>query len=415
MAVSAGYRAYVCEQIALIKPVVARPMFGGVGLYVEGWFIGLLDDDTLYFKVDSESERDYLKAGMEPFRPFGEGTRPMRYYEVPAEVLEDPFELEVWLAKALEAARHPAAKTRPRVPRGKSRARGRRLGALLLATLTGAPLAAQGGTEVFLAPLTTTAGRLTVGMPVNVTSRPGYDNQPFFTPDGRALLFASARDGQTDVMRLDLASRAVTPVTRTPQNEYSPTVTPDGRGFTVIFDTTQYLARYDLDGTGRRLLFEQVRPVGYHAWLDDHRAILFVLGDTMTLQLADTRGGEAATLAWNIGRSLHRIPGRATGSFLQQMPDGARYLMEVDPAARTVRPLGRALDGSQDLAWTPEGAVLMARGNALYEWHPLRGGPWRLVARFDDPGLARLSRLAVSHDGAWLALVADEPAPEGRR
>src|SRR5690606_14498947 len=121
----------------------------------------------------------------------------------------------------------------------------------------------------------------------------------------------------------------------------------------------------------------------------------------------------AATLAWDIGRSLHRIPGRATGSFLQRMPDGAVYVMEVDPATRTVRPITRALDGSQDMVWMPEGAILMARGSAVYEWHAGRGAAWRLVARFEDPALAALTRLAVSPDGAWLALVAAEPNPEG--
>lgn len=410
MAVSAGYREYVCEQIGTIKPVVARAMFGGVGLYVEGWFVGLMDDDTLYFKVDRDSEKDYLKAGMEPFRPFGEGTKPMRYYEVPAEVLEDRFELEIWLGKAIEAARHPRAKTRPRAPKSVKRGRGRRLRFVFLGALGATPAAAQGGSDIFLVPLTGAEGRLTTGTPINVTARPGYDNQPYFTPDGRAILYSSMRDdGQTDIMRYELDGRRTSRVTHTPENEYSPTVTPDGRGFTVIRDTTQLLTRFALDGSEPRVVFERLRPVGYHAWLDEHTAMLFMLPAPFTLRLADTRTGESVALAWDIGRSLHQVPGRVAGSFPQRMPDGAVYLMELDPAARTVRPLVRALEGSQDHAWTAEGGILMARGNALYEWHPSRGAGWRLVTRFEDPRLARLSRLAVSPAGDWLALVAEEP------
>jgi len=409
MAVSPGYRAYVCGQIEAVKPVVARPMFGGVGLYVEGWFVGLLDDDTLYFKVDQESVKDYLKAGMEPFRPFGEGTRPMRYYEVPADVLENAFELEIWLGRALEAARDPRARTRP--ARGRSPGR-RRLGALLLAgSLTTATAAAQGGTEIFVAPLGGEAGRLTIGTPLNVTARAGYDNQPSFTPDGRAILFSSMRDGQNDIMRLDLATRQVIPVTRTRENEYSPTVTPDGAGFTVIRDTTQYLTRFRLDGSAPAVVFERIRPVGYHAWLDPTTVMLFVLGSPATLRLADTRTGEAAILAWDIGRSLHRIPGRNGGSFIQRMPDGASYIMELDPVTRSVRPLVRVVEGAQDYAWTPGGSILMAGGNVIYEWLPSAGTAWREVARFEGAGLARISRLAVSPAGDWLALVADETPP----
>lgn len=408
MAVSNGYRDYVCGQIGMIKPVVARPMFGGVGLYVEGWFIGVLDDDTLYFKVDRDSEKDYLKAGMEPFRPMGEGTRPMRYYEVPAEVLEEPFELAIWLGKAIEAARHPVAKTRPRASRG----RGRRAGLLLVATLGAVPLAAQTGTDIFLAPLSQADGRLRIGPPVHITRRPGYDNQPSFTPDGRALLFSSARDGQTEIMRYALDSGETRQLTRTPENEYSPTVTPDGQGFTVIRDTTQLLTRFSLQGTEPQVVFERIRPVGYHAWLDATTVMLFVLGTPVTLRLADTRTGEAVTLAWNIGRSLHRVPGRTTGSFLQTMPDTTAYIMELDPVTRSVRPLVRAVPGSQDFAWTPSGGILMARGNTVLHWHPSGGTAWQEVARFEEPALARLSRLAVSPDGRWLALVAEEvPTP----
>jgi TfoX/Sxy family transcriptional regulator of competence genes len=414
--VSPGYREYVSAQIGAVKPVVTRAMFGGVGLYVEGWFVGLIDDDVLYFRVDNDNLKDYLKAGMEPFRPFGEGTKPMRYYEVPAEVLESPFELAIWLDKSLEAARDPRARTRPKSPRGGGR---RRLpGLLLLASLGAGPAVAQAGTDIFLVPLTRTEDRLVLGTATNLTARPGYDNQPSFTPDNRSLLFSSAREGgRTDIFRIELGTRQVRQVTRTPENEYSPTVTPDGSGFTVIFDSTQFLARYDPDGTNRRNIFDRLGLIGYHAWLDAGTVVLFVLGSPATLQLADARTGQALTLAWDIGRSLHRIPGRTTGSYAQRMSDGLQYLMELDPATRTVRPLVRALEGSQDHAWTPWGSVLMARGNAIYEWRPAAGAAWRQVGRFDDPALARLSRLAVSPDGSWLAVVADEPrvAPDDGR
>ncbi|MDZ4673806.1 MAG: TfoX/Sxy family protein [Gemmatimonadota bacterium] len=413
MAVSAGYREYVCDRIAEVKPVVASTMFGGVGLYVEGWLVALIDDDTLYFKVDCDNVRDYIKAGMEPFQPFGEGSKPMHYFELPADVLENPFEMEIWLRKSLQAARDRRARTRLR-PASRNQGRRGRSPAILLAILAGisSPVAGQGGTDIFMAPLSRAGERLIVGTPTNATARPGYDNQPAFTPDGAAILFSSARPGgQTDILRYNLASRRTEPVTRTPENEYSPTVTPDGTGFTVIRDTSQFLTRFSLDGSSPRIVFERIRPVGYHAWLDANTAVLFVLGAPATLQMADTRTGDAVTLAWDIGRSLHKVPGKIAGSFAQRMPDGAVYIMELDPATRAMRPLVRALEGSQDYAWTPWGGILMARGNVLYEWHPSRSAGWQQVARFEDPALARISRLAVSPVGDWVALVADEPAP----
>lgn len=80
-------------------------MFGGVGFYADGLFFALADDDVLYFKVD-ESTKPYFEAlGMPPFLPFGDPARPMRYYQVPAEVLEAPDELGLWVDRAVEVAR----------------------------------------------------------------------------------------------------------------------------------------------------------------------------------------------------------------------------------------------------------------------------------------------------------------------
>ena len=77
-------------------------MFGGARLYHQGLFFGLVADDVLYFKVDDGNRKDYTDAGMGPFRLFG--TYVMSYYEVPADVLEDPDELAVWARKAVYVA-----------------------------------------------------------------------------------------------------------------------------------------------------------------------------------------------------------------------------------------------------------------------------------------------------------------------
>jgi DNA transformation protein and related proteins len=80
-------------------------MFGGVGIYAAELFFALMDDDTLYFKVDDATRPLFEDRGMAPFRPYGEGGEVMQYYEVPADVLEDPAALGTWVAAALAVAR----------------------------------------------------------------------------------------------------------------------------------------------------------------------------------------------------------------------------------------------------------------------------------------------------------------------
>jgi DNA transformation protein len=104
MPVSPEYRDWVLEQLRYVGPVTARAMFGGAGLYHQALFFGLIADDVLYLKVDDSNRGDFEAAGTGPFRPYGDH-RTMHYYQVPAEVLEDPDALKGWAEKALAVAR----------------------------------------------------------------------------------------------------------------------------------------------------------------------------------------------------------------------------------------------------------------------------------------------------------------------
>jgi DNA transformation protein len=114
MSVSPSFRAFVLEQLARTTPGIrARSMFGGVGIYAADQFFALLDDDTLYFKVDDTTRGEFVARGMRAFRPFGEEGEVMQYYEVPEEILEDPEALRPWVEAAIGAARN-AKRTRSR-------------------------------------------------------------------------------------------------------------------------------------------------------------------------------------------------------------------------------------------------------------------------------------------------------------
>jgi DNA transformation protein len=105
MAVSAAYRDFVLEQLGRVTPVTSRRMFGGVGIYADGLFFALIGGDALYLKVDDSNRGDFVAAGMPPFRPFGDEKTSMNYYELPADLLEDPDRLRPWVDGAIAVAR----------------------------------------------------------------------------------------------------------------------------------------------------------------------------------------------------------------------------------------------------------------------------------------------------------------------
>ena len=111
MTVSPSYRAFVLEQLEPFVSIKVKAMFGGVGIYGDGLFFALMDDDRLYFKVDDSNRGDFTALGMGPFLPFGDPDKPMGgYYEVPGDLLEDPGGLEPFVRKALGVARNAKAK-----------------------------------------------------------------------------------------------------------------------------------------------------------------------------------------------------------------------------------------------------------------------------------------------------------------
>lgn len=111
MPVTPEYREFVLEQLGRIAPVTSRGMFGGVGIYADGLFFALIAEDALYFKVDDVTRPDFEAAGSGPFVPFG-GDKPMGYYRVPEELLEDPDRLRPWMDGALGVARRARTKKR---------------------------------------------------------------------------------------------------------------------------------------------------------------------------------------------------------------------------------------------------------------------------------------------------------------
>jgi DNA transformation protein len=131
MPVSDRFVEFVVEQLDPVGPITPKRMFGGVGLYAGDLFFALLSGDVLYLKVDDSTRGELEAAGARPFQPYpnrpaGGGT--MKYYSVPATILEDSDELIVWAKKAVAVARaqraSPPGRGRAAKPKKRSRPNG---------------------------------------------------------------------------------------------------------------------------------------------------------------------------------------------------------------------------------------------------------------------------------------------------
>ena len=99
-----SFKEFVLDQLRELGGLESRAMFGGVGLYAGGKFFGILFQGRLYFRTSETTRAAYLGRGMEPFRP-NVKRRLNSYYEVPADVMEDPVELLRWAGEAITSSK----------------------------------------------------------------------------------------------------------------------------------------------------------------------------------------------------------------------------------------------------------------------------------------------------------------------
>lgn len=128
MAKHDGFKDFVLDQLADLRGLTCRAMFGGYGLRYRETFFGIIHKGRLYFKVTPETVESYRAMGTKPFRVTSTMTL-TTYYEVPTDILEDAAQLAEWAETATTAQRpkparrRTASKTRTSKPGRVSRAR----------------------------------------------------------------------------------------------------------------------------------------------------------------------------------------------------------------------------------------------------------------------------------------------------
>ncbi len=129
MTMSPAFRDYVLDMLRPLGPVVARPMFGGGGLYLDGLMFALVFDDMLFLKADDGNRADFEARGMEPITYEREGRDElveMSYWEAPPELMDDADEMCAWASRAWQAAKRASVKKKSKKPQKPKPGRKRR-------------------------------------------------------------------------------------------------------------------------------------------------------------------------------------------------------------------------------------------------------------------------------------------------
>ena len=125
MVASDSFAEFLREQLAPLGHITMRRMFGKTGVFCDGLMLGMVRDDTLYFRVDDHNRTVFKEA--EAFPPLnyekGGSSIDLAFWRAPERLFDEPDELVAWAREALGAARRVAAKREPTTRRRKSRPR----------------------------------------------------------------------------------------------------------------------------------------------------------------------------------------------------------------------------------------------------------------------------------------------------
>jgi len=113
---------FIRELFAPFGAVTVKRMFGGAGIWSDGFMFALVFDGAIFLKVDDASIPDFEREGSRPFvytraKSKGRvGRASLSYWRLPERLYDDPDELAAWAGRALTVAQRkkltPAARAK---------------------------------------------------------------------------------------------------------------------------------------------------------------------------------------------------------------------------------------------------------------------------------------------------------------
>jgi DNA transformation protein and related proteins len=127
MVASDTFAEFLQEQLAPLGRLTLQRMFGKTGVFCDGVMLGMVTENTLYFRVDDQNREIFAEAASFPplnYEKKGSAID-LSFWRVPERLFDEPDELITWARAALTAARRVAATRQRTAPKRKSKPRPR--------------------------------------------------------------------------------------------------------------------------------------------------------------------------------------------------------------------------------------------------------------------------------------------------
>ncbi len=269
---------------------------------------------------------------------------------------------------------------------------------------------AQNNTEVYLFDIEKTATGYQLTNKKNISSNKGYDSQPYFYDDN-TILFASDRNGQTDILKYTINTGKKSFISNTPNGgEYSPQRIPGSDDVSAVrLDNTglQRFYKYDIKtGAPKELIRSLV--VAYPYWHKEDIVVSSVIGEnSLDLVISNLKHKTNFTLQRNIGRSIHRIPNTDKVSYISKKNEEQWEIRSLDVGTLRTEKIANTDGKYEDLFWFSEDIVLQAKKNQILQLNTKTDTIWSEFFTIEDNLIQNISRISISPDRTKIAIVGD--------
>lgn len=275
------------------------------------------------------------------------------------------------------------------------------------------------GTEIVLASLKVSKGRISLTNAQNVTSRTGYDSQPVFMEKDKYLYFTRYINKQTDIYRMNLKSRVAKPYMKTPESEYSATPIAGRDGISVVRveleksddgDDAQHVAQhvtwlYKSKKRNKSGLMSDLDNIGYHNWTGKNKLWMFIINGEQGDLYYQTIGKKPRIMASDIGRTLKTDAKNKYLYYVDKSMD-EWWIKKIDAKKFKKTKIIALPKGVEDFARDSKGNYWCGKGNTLY--YSEKGKNWMIVKEFSIPGLSNITRIDINKKMTQIALTFDE-------
>lgn len=199
--------------------------------------------------------------------------------------------------------------------------------------------------------------------PRQLTTAPGLDSSPAWSPDGRQIAFTSQRDGNANIYVMNADGSAQTRLTNMPGLEANPVFSPDGSRIAFISNQSGPTLIYLMSAQGGEAMLlspsETEITAGALSWSPDGSHIVF----------ESTYTRRPGLFILGLDRSLRQLTDQANDTTPAWSPDGSQIaffgtrgslkgLYLIQPNGAGLREVNTNFDTDGSPSWSPDGQFI---------------------------------------------------------